>query len=97
MTTATAQRCSTLYLRTSEKNRAAVSELVLNRLAKAKAHQASGTRDNEESVSHMLTLVREAGFTVGGHLSDFEYFLEALGFTIREHVAGRAVRRYVSL
>lgn len=93
----TAQMLSVLYTRSSQKTRDAITELILNHLAKAKAHKPAGTRDNEESVSYMLTLVRDAGYTVGGSLSDFESLLEALGFTIREQKTGRNYRRYVTL
>lgn len=92
------QRVSTLYLHSKQQTRDRLAEFVLNKLSKTRAHTAAGTKDNEESVSYLLTCAREDGnFKVGGNLNDFEDLLKALGFTIREHVAGRAVRRYVSL
>lgn len=88
---------SILNENTTESVRKDVTDIVLNYLAKKRAHQASGNLDGEESVSYLLNELRYRGFRVGGTLQDFEDFMVSLGFTVREHIAGRAVRRYIGV
>lgn len=69
-----------------------------------KAHQRTGNRDGEMSMSHLVDCLRDGtagrrwvnlrttgfGFTMEDHL-------KAAGFTVRTQLNGRAVRTYVGV
>lgn len=91
------QAQSILFRNSTPAHRDAITDLIIGRLSTSRAHRASGNLDGEESVSYLIIHLRENGFKVGGHIGDFEDFVKALGFSIRENVAGRSVRRYVGV
>ncbi len=74
------------------------SDDVLGLIASKKAHKASGNQDGEESVSYLLTTLRQdKGWKIPGNPGDFEDTLTAAGFTLRESFAGRSRRVYVTI
>ena len=74
----------------------AFREAVAKIVGPARAHVASGTKAGEESLSHLISELRYAGWKVGGDYVDHVDTLKAAGFAIRVNVAGRSVRTYVS-
>lgn len=72
---------------------------VLNHLAVCKAHQRTGNRDGEQSLSYLVTVLREKGWrlTTSGWGTTAQELLEEAGFTLRQQRNGRAVRTYVGI
>jgi hypothetical protein len=79
---------------------AAFAEDVFSILAKAPYEdKRTGRRAGEESVSYILTTLREKGWRIPGQIGDFEDTLEAAGFSLRRVTkpSGIILRTFVTL
>lgn len=72
---------------------------VLGHLAVCKAHQRTGNRDGEQSLSHLVDVLREKGWklTTSGWGTTAQDLLQEAGFTLRQQRNGNAVRTYVGV
>lgn len=76
---------------TTELKTAAISFLATRR-----AHTATGNRDGEESASFLSLTLRGMGWRVPSHPGRFAAYMEAHGFSVRSHWAGRNLRTFIS-
>jgi len=82
----------------NETTSAKFQNAILEIISKALAHEKTGNRDGEQSVSYVLSELRYAGWRNLSNTNRLEDLAKAAGFTVREEYRGNGQRRaYIGL